>query len=182
MSRIGRKPVEIPKSVDVKVEGTLIEVKGPKGELSWNFPSSMNLNIEKDSILVSRPDDTKQKKALHGLTRSLIANMIEGVSAGYKKELEIVGIGYKVEPKGKTLVFSLGYSHPVEFILPEGVSAEVDPKARPIKVTLTGYDKQLVGQVAANIRALRPPDAYKGKGIRYAGARLKLKPGKAGKK
>ncbi|VAX31247.1 LSU ribosomal protein L6p (L9e) [hydrothermal vent metagenome] len=182
MSRIGKKPVEIPKSVNVKVEGTLIEVKGPKGELRWNFPSSMNLNIDKDMLLVSRPDDTKQKRALHGLTRSLIANMIEGVSKGYKKEMEIVGIGYKVESKGKTLVFSLGYSHPVEFVLPEGVSAEIDQKARPLKVTLVGHDKQLVGQVAANIKALRPPDAYKGKGIRYAGERLKLKPGKAGKK
>ncbi|NOY39759.1 MAG: 50S ribosomal protein L6 [Nitrospirae bacterium] len=182
MSRIGKKPVEIPKNVNVKVDGTLIEVKGPKGELRWNFPSSMNLNIDKDSLLVTRPDDTKQKRALHGLTRSLIANMIEGVSAGYRKEMEIVGIGYKVESKGKTLVFSLGYSHPVEFALPEGVSAEIDQKARPLKVALIGYDKQLVGQVAANIKALRPPDAYKGKGIRYAGERLKLKPGKAGKK
>ncbi|NOZ25625.1 MAG: 50S ribosomal protein L6 [Nitrospirae bacterium] len=182
MSRIGRKPVEIPKNVEVKVEGTHIRVKGPKGELSWNFPSSMSLNIENDSILVTRPDDTKQKKALHGLTRSLIANMVKGVSEGYRKDLEIVGVGYKVDSKGNKLVFSLGYSHPVEFELPEGVSAEVDHKARPMRVSLMSHDKQLVGQVAANIRALRPPDSYKGKGIRYAGDRLKLKPGKAGKK
>ncbi len=182
MSRIGRKPVEIPKSVEVNVEGTRITVKGPKGELDWNFPSSMSLNIEQNRILVARPDDSKPKRALHGLTRSLIANMVKGVSEGFARELEVVGVGYRVDLKGKTLVFALGYSHPVEFELPEGVTAEVDGKARPMKVILRGCDKQLVGQVAADIVSLRPPDSYKGKGIRYAGARIRLKPGKAGKK
>ncbi len=181
MSRIGKKPIDIPKGVEVSIEGTLIRVKGPKGELSWNFPASMKVELDDGRLVVQRPDDTKQKRALHGLTRSLISNMVKGVSEGYRKELEVVGVGYKADVKGRTVVFSLGYSNPVEFELPEGITAEVDGKARPIKVTLTGIDKQLLGQVAADIRALRPPDSYKGKGIRYAGERLKLKPGKAGK-
>ncbi len=181
MSRIGRKPIEIPQGVEVKIEGTNIRVKGPKGELQWQYPPSMKVELQDGKIVVQRPDDTKQKRALHGLTRSLIANMVRGVTEGFKKELEIVGIGYRVDLKGNKLVLSLGYSHPVEYELPDGIKAEVDHKARPVRLTLWGIDKQLVGQVAANIRALRPPDAYKGKGIRYAGEQLKLKPGKAGK-
>lgn len=178
MSRIGRLPVQIPKGTEVNIKGKRISVKGVKGELHWDFPLSIDVSTEEDTLIVSRPDDTKHKKALHGLTRSLIANMVQGVSVGYKRELEIVGVGYKVDLKGNNLVFSLGYSHPVDFPLPEGISAEVDAKARPMKVTLSGIDKQLIGQVAANIRSLRSPDAYKGKGIRYAGERIKLKPGK----
>ncbi len=181
MSRVGKKPIDIPKGVEVTINGNTVKVKGPKGELQWGFPPSMKVTVKDNQVVVERPDDTRQKRALHGLTRSLIANMVKGVSEGFKKEMEIVGVGYRVDQKGDTLVFSLGYSHPVEFKLPEGIKAEIDHKARPIKLTLFGIDKQLVGQTAANIRALRPPDAYKGKGIRYADERLKLKPGKAGK-
>ena len=141
----------------------------------------MTVTIEDGRVVVKRPNDTKKNKALHGLTRSIIANMIKGVSEGYKKELHIVGIGYRVDLKGQNLMFSLGYSHPIEFPLPEGITAEIDHKARPLKLTLYGIDKQLLGQVAANIRSLRPPDAYKGKGVRYADERLKLKPGKTAK-
>ncbi len=181
MSRVGEKPIDIPKGVEVKIQGNTIMVKGPKGELRWDFPPSMSVQMSDGKITVHRPDDTRQKKALHGLTRSLIANMVKGVSEGFKKELEIVGVGYRVDLKGNKLIFNLGYSHPVEYELPEGIKAEVDHKARPIKLTIYGIDKQLVGQVAANLRALRPPDAYKGKGIRYAGEQLKLKPGKTAK-
>ena len=181
MSRVGKKPIDIPKGVEVNINNTTIKVKGPKGELQWDFPQAMKVEVKDNQVVVERPDDTRQKRALHGLTRSLIANMVKGVSEGFKKEMEIVGVGYRVDLKGDTLVFGLGYSHPVEFKLPDGIKAEVDHKARPIKLTLTGIDKQLLGQTAANIRALRPPDSYKGKGIRYADERLKLKPGKAGK-
>ncbi len=181
MSRVGKKPIDIPKGVEVTIKDTTVRVKGPKGELQWDFPASMTVNVKDNQIVVERPDDTRQKRALHGLTRSLIANMVKGVSEGFKKELEIVGVGYRVDLKGNNLVFNLGYSHPIDFPLPEGIKAEVDHKARPVKLTLFGIDKQLLGQTAANIRSLRPPDAYKGKGIRYADERLKLKPGKAGK-
>ncbi|RMG01156.1 MAG: 50S ribosomal protein L6 [Nitrospirae bacterium] len=181
MSRIGKKPVQIPGGVEVNITGNTIKVKGPKGELSWEYPPSMDVKVEDGAIHVKRPDDTKQKRALHGLTRSLIANMVKGVSEGYQIDLEIVGVGYRAEQKGNSIVFSLGYSHPIEFELPEGITATVDAKARPMKVSLSGIDKQLIGQVAANIRALRPPDSYKGKGIRYAGERLRLKPGKTAK-
>ncbi len=181
MSRIGRKPIELPKGVEVNLSGDTIRVKGPRGELQWQWPSGMTVTVEEGRIVVKRPDDTKKNKALHGLTRSIIANMVKGVSEGFKKELHLVGIGYRVDLKGQSLMFSLGYSHPVEFPLPEGITAEIDHKARPLKLTLQGIDKQLLGQVAANIRSLRPPDAYKGKGIRYADERLKLKPGKTAK-
>jgi large subunit ribosomal protein L6 len=180
MSKIGEKQIEIPKGIEISISGNNIKVKGPKGELNWDYPPSMDVNIQDQKLTVARPDDTKQKKSLHGLTRSLIANMVKGVSEGYTKYLEVIGIGYRVDLKGDALIFSLGYSHPIEFRLPEGISAEVDQKARPLKLTLKGIDKQLVGQVAANIRALRPPDSYKAKGIRLADERIKLKPGKAG--
>lgn len=182
MSRIGRKPVEIPKGVEVNITGSTIKVKGPKGELSWEIPPSIGVRAEGGEVVVSRPDDNKKRKALHGLTRSLINNMVKGVSEGYRRDLELVGVGYKVDLKGDTLTFSLGYSHPVEFRLPEGLTAEVNQKTRPVRLTIAGIDKQLLGQIAANIRALRPPDSYKGKGIHYAEERLKLKPGKTGKK
>ncbi len=182
MSRVGRKPIEIPKGVEVKLQGTLVKVKGPKGELSWSHPPEITVKVEDSKVVVQRPDDTKHKRALHGLTRALIANMVKGVSEGFKRELEIVGVGYRADLKGNKLVFNLGYSHPVEYELPEGVKATVDHKVKPMKIILEGIDKQLLGQVAANLRALRPPDAYKGKGIRYAGERLILKPGKAAKK
>lgn len=179
MSRIGKKPIEIPKGVDIKIQGTDIRVKGPKGELKWSFPAQMKLVQEDAKLTVERSDDTKPVRALHGLTRSLINNMVIGVSEGYKRELEIVGIGYKAQAQGSKLVFSLGYSHPVEYQLPEGVSVEVDKKQ--VQITLTGIDKQKLGQVAAEMRALRKPDVYKGKGVRYAGERIKLKAGKAAK-
>jgi large subunit ribosomal protein L6 len=182
MSRVGRKPIEIPKGVEVKLQGTQVTVKGPKGQLSWNCPPQITVKVEDSKVIVERPDDTKQKRALHGLTRALIANMVKGVSEGFKRELEIVGVGYRADLKGNKLVFNLGYSHPVEYELPEGIKATIDHKVKPMKIVLEGIDKQLLGQVAANLRALRPPDAYKGKGIRYAGERLILKPGKAAKK
>lgn len=180
MSRIGKKPIEIPSSVEVKVESDNIVVKGPKGSLSWSYPAGISVSVEDGKVVVSRKGDTKNEKALHGLSRSLIANMVTGVSQGYQRVLEIYGIGYRAQVQGNRLLLTLGYSHPVEYQLPEGISATVDPKQTTI--TLTGIDKQLLGQVAANLRALRPPDPYKGKGIRYAGERLKLKVGKAGKK
>lgn len=180
MSRVGKNPISIPGGVDVKIQGRSIAVKGPKGEIRWEFPSDMKVSLRDDkTLVVERPADTKQLKALHGTTRSIIANMVTGVSRGYQKVLEITGIGYRVQVQGKKLLFTLGYSHPVEFTLPEGISAQVD--SRQTQLTISGVNKQLVGQVAANIRALRPPDAYKGKGIRYADEQIKLKPGKAGK-
>lgn len=181
MSRIGRKPVNLPKDVDVKIEGNIITVKGSKGELKWDFPSDMKVSsIDNRNLIVERASDTRRLKALHGLTRNIISNMVTGVSEGYQKVLEISGVGYKAQVQGKKVVLALGYSHPVEFLLPEGVTAEVD--SRQTRMTLKGIDKQLVGQAAADIRNLRPPDAYKKKGIQYAGEMIKLKVGKAGKK
>lgn len=180
MSRIGKKPIEIPSGVEVKVDQENITVKGPKGSLSWKCPEGISVSVADGKIMVSRRGDTKNEKALHGLSRSLIANMVTGVSKGYEKVLEIHGIGYRAQVQGNRLLLTLGYSHPVEYQLPEGISATVDPKQTTI--TIAGIDKHLLGQVAANIRALRPPDPYKGKGIRYAGERLRLKVGKAGKK
>jgi large subunit ribosomal protein L6 len=187
MSRIGKKPVEIPKGVEVKIDKNIITAKGPKGTLSLEIHPRIKVTLEVGGesnsygkIVLKRPTDEKQDKALHGTMRALVANMIEGVSKGYEKVLEIFGVGYRAQVQGNKLIFSLGYSHPVEFQLPEGIKATVDSKQTTI--TLQGADKALLGQVAANIRALRPPDPYKGKGIRYAGEQLRLKPGKAGKK
>lgn len=180
MSRIGKKPIGIPEGVDVFLEGRTIRVKGPKGELFWNYPEKIKVSANSGNIVVERTGDSKAEKALHGLTRSIISNMITGVSQGYQKVLEIVGVGYKAQLADNKLILSLGYSHPVEFRIPEGIKASVD--AKQTQITLFGVDKQQVGQVAADIRALKPPDAYKGKGIRYLGEVLKLKPGKASKK
>ncbi len=180
MSRIGKKPIDIPGGVDVKLEGNTIRVKGPKGELHWNCPDLMHVAVDQGKVVVKREGDSKTERSLHGLTRSLVANMVSGVSQGYQRVLEITGVGYRAQVQGTKLVFTLGYSHPVEFQLPQGISAAVDQKQTTI--TLTGIDKQALGQVAANIRALRSPDMYKGKGVRYTGERLKLKVGKAGKK
>ncbi len=180
MSRIGKKPIDIPKGVDIRLEGNTVKVKGPRGELSWRHPDAVTISKEEDKVLVARAGDTKAEKSLHGLSRSLVANMVTGVSEGYQRVLEITGVGYRAQVQGNRVIFSLGYSHPVEFQLPPGIVAAVDQKQTTL--TLTGIDKQLIGQVAANIRALRPPDAYKGKGVRYAGERMKLKVGKAGKK
>lgn len=179
MSRIGKQPVQFPGDVNVDLKGGTIKVKGPKGELGWDFPAGMDVQVQGQSVLVQRPDDTKQSRALHGLTRSLINNMVTGVSKGYERALEINGVGYRAQVQGKKITFALGFSHPVEFELPDGIAAEVDKKQTSLK--LSGIDKQKIGQVAADIRSLRPPDSYKGKGIRYAGERIKLKAGKAGK-
>ncbi len=179
MSRIGKNPINIPDGVDVKLAGTMITVKGPKGELKWNYHANMKVAVEDKSIVVERGSDAKLHRALHGTTRSIIANMVVGASDGYKRVLDIIGVGYRAQVQGQTISFSLGFSHPVEFMLPDGIKAEVDKKQT--QLTLEGIDKQLIGQVAANIRALRPPNVYKGKGVRYNGEVVKLKVGKAGK-
>lgn len=180
MSRIGKKPIDIPGGVDVKLDGNTVRVKGPKGELHWSCPEAVSISLDEGKVLVKRAGDSKPERSLHGLSRSLVANMVTGVSQGYQRVLEITGVGYRAQVQGNKIVFTLGYSHPVEFQLPQGITAAVDQKQTTL--TVTGIDKQQVGQVAANIRALRPPDTYKGKGVRYAGQRLKLKVGKAGKK
>lgn len=180
MSRIGKKPIDLPSGITVNLQGQSLSVKGPKGELSWTCPADIQVAQQDNALVVTRGDDTNQTRALHGLSRSLINNMVIGVAKGYKKELKIVGVGYRAEAKGAKLVMSLGFSHPVEFSVPEGITAQVDKKQTTIM--LEGIDKQLIGQVAANIRAFRRPDAYKGKGIRYADEVVSLKAGKAGRK
>lgn len=180
MSRIGRMPIAIPNGVEIKIEGAYIRVKGPKGELRRTFPSSMIIEREDDNILVKRPNDERMNRALHGMTRALVNNMVTGVSAGFTKILEINGVGYRAEiDANKNLVMYMGYSHPVVMAPPEGISFEVDPKTRQIKVL--GYDKEMVGQVAANVRKVRPPEPYHGKGIRYLDETIRRKAGKAGK-
>lgn len=180
MSRIGKKPVDIPAGVDVKLQGATIKVKGPKGELGWSHPQGVSVSLKDKEVVVVRADDSKKNRALHGLTRNLIANMVVGVTNGYQKVLDITGVGYRAQVQGGKINLTLGYSHAVEFHLPPGIAAAVDQKQT--QITLTGIDKQKIGQVAADLRALRKPDAYKGKGIRYSGERLKLKVGKTGKK
>ncbi len=178
MSRIGKKPIKIPDGVSIVLEGSTIRVKGGKGELQWEAPSSVRVSVHDKEVIVERDGDTKNEKVSHGLTRSLVSNMVTGVSEGFTRELELVGVGYKAQVNGDTIDFSLGLSHPTSLTMPEGITAEVDKKQT--KLTLRGIKKQLIGQIAAEIRALRPPDAYKGKGIRYADEKIKLKPGKAG--
>jgi large subunit ribosomal protein L6 len=180
MSRIGKNPINIPAGVDVKVQGASIAVKGPKGNLSWEVPHDIKVAVQDKSLTVERLSDSKAMRGLHGTARSIIANMVTGVSAGYQRLIEIRGVGYRAQVQGSKIIFTIGYSHPVEFPLPSGISAEVDKKQ--VMLTLQGVDKQLIGQVAANIRSLRSPDIYKGKGIRYDGEHIKLKAGKAGKK
>jgi len=180
MSRIGKKPIEIPENVSVGISDQTIQVKGPKGELSWAYPNAVSISMSSGVLSVERKGDAKSERALHGLTRSIISNMVMGVSQGYKKVLDIVGIGYKAQVSGDKIMLSLGYSHPIEFQLPPGITATTDQKQ--VQLTLTGVDKQQLGQVAASLNALRRPDAYKGKGVRYSGKRIKLKVGKAGKK
>jgi large subunit ribosomal protein L6 len=177
MSRIGRKPVPVPQGVKVHVAGERIEVQGPKGKLSVPLPSGIRVEQKDKEVLASRSSD--EQRALHGLTRALLANAVRGVTEGFKKELDIIGVGYRAEVKGKNVIFSLGYSHPLEFPVPEGIQIAV---AQQTHVVVSGADKAQVGQVAANIRALRPPDPYKQKGIRLTGEVLKKKAGKAGAK
>ncbi|MEG0845694.1 50S ribosomal protein L6 [Niameybacter sp.] len=180
MSRIGRLPVEIPAGVTITVsEANIVEVKGPKGTLTKSFDSAMNIAIEENQVVVTRPNDLKRNKALHGLTRTLIANMIEGVANGYAKVLEINGVGYRAQKQGTKLVLSLGYSHPVEMEDPEGITTTVEGTN---KITVAGINKELVGQFAADIRSKRAPEPYKGKGIKYIDEVIRRKVGKTGKK
>jgi len=179
VSRIGRMPVEIPGGVQVDIKGSNVHVKGPKGELKRTFSPLIKINMDGNVINVERNSDAPAERALHGTTRAVLANMIQGVSTGFEKVLEIQGVGYRAEMNGKNLILNVGYSHPVEIIPPEGVSFEADSKARLIKVI--GYNKEVVGQVAANIRKVRPPEPYHGKGIRYEGEYIRRKAGKAGK-
>lgn len=179
MSRIGNKPVSIPDKVTVAIEGSTVTVKGPKGELVETFRPEMTIRQQDGKVTVERPSDGKAHKALHGLTRAMIANMIQGVTTGYRKALEIVGVGYRAEKKGKTLVLNVGYSHPVQYAEPQGITIST---TAPTVVVIEGLDKQKVGQVAAEIRSVRPPEPYKGKGIRYQGEQVRRKAGKAGAK
>jgi large subunit ribosomal protein L6 len=178
MSRIGKKAIAIPAGVDVTVDGSTVTVKGPKGTLTQTFNSNMTIEKNGAEITVTRPNDAKENRSLHGLTRTLIANMVEGVSNGFKKELEINGIGYRAEKKGKDLVMKIGYSHDV--IVPEVDGITIDVPA-PNKIIINGADKQQVGQFAAEVREKRPPEPYKGKGIKYADEHIRRKEGKAGK-
>ena len=177
MSRIGRLPIQIPSGVDVKVEGNQVTVKGSKGELKLAVASPIEVKVEDGQVLVTRPDDERESRALHGLTRTLIANNIVGVTEGYQKRLEVVGTGYRVQAKGTNLEFALGYSHSITVEPPAGITFQVEAN----KVTVLGIDKQAVGECAANIRKLRLPEPYKGKGVRYEGEQIRRKAGKAGK-
>ncbi len=180
MSRIGKAPITVPSGVDVALSGRTISVKGPKGQLSREIPGQITVRQEGDQLLVERPDDARENRAMHGLTRSLVNNMVVGVTEGFKRQLDIVGVGYRAEAQGSNaLKLALGFSHPVNVKAPEGISFEV-PTATQIVVS--GIDKEVVGQVAANIRSIRKPEPYKGKGVRYSGERVLRKAGKTGKK
>ena len=178
MSRIGRKPITVPDGVEIDVGSERVNVKGPRGELSQGVSADMKIEQENGTLTVARPTDRGEHRALHGLTRSLIANMVEGVTEGFEKRLEIQGVGYRAQLKGKSLEMALGFSHPVSIEPPEGIEFEVP---QPTEVIVRGIDKQLVGQVAANIRSIRKPEPYKGKGVRYQGEVVRRKAGKAGK-
>ncbi|MFE1167665.1 50S ribosomal protein L6 [Nocardiopsis sp. NPDC058789] len=178
MSRIGRLPLSVPKGVEVTINGQDVTVKGPKGELKHTIAEPITVSFEDGIVTVARPDDKPENRSLHGLTRALIANLVEGVSKGYAKTLEIHGVGYRVQARGSNLEFSLGFSHPVVIEPPEGITFRVE---KPTILHVEGIDKQLVGQVAANIRGLRKPDPYKAKGVRYKGEHIRRKAGKAGK-
>jgi large subunit ribosomal protein L6 len=178
MSRIGRMPVPIPSGVDVTIDGRAVTVTGPKGKLSLEVAEPIEVSQNDGIITVTRPNDEGNVRALHGLSRSLVANMVTGVTEGYRKTLEIVGVGYRVQAKGSNLEFSLGFSHPVTVSPPEGITLRVET---PTRLVVEGIDKQQVGEVAANIRKLRKPDPYKGKGLRYSGEHIRRKVGKAGK-
>jgi large subunit ribosomal protein L6 len=178
MSRIGRLPISVPSGVEITLDGPQVTVKGPKGTLSHTVVEPITIEREGESLVVSRPDDQRDSRARHGLTRSLVANMVTGVTTGYSKTLEIVGVGYRVQARGSDLEFALGYSHPVPVKAPEGIRFEVQA---PTRFVVHGIDKQLVGEVAAKIRRLRKPDPYKGKGVRYQGEVIRRKVGKSGK-
>ncbi|HHY22245.1 MAG TPA: 50S ribosomal protein L6 [Bacilli bacterium] len=178
MSRIGLKPIEVPSGVDVKLDGATITVKGPKGELTREISSEMIVNIEGNEITVARPSEHKLHRSLHGTTRSVIFNMVEGVTKGFEKTLELIGVGYRASKAGEKLVLNVGYSHPVEFVPEKGIEIEVPSNT---KIIVKGINKERVGELAANIRAVRPPEPYKGKGIRYEGEYVRRKEGKTGK-
>ena len=178
MSRVGKMPVKVPEKVKVSVDGTQVKIEGPKGKMSFPYNPRVAIAVDKGEVKVTRPDDSRLSKGLHGLTRTLVKNALEGVTKGYERGLEISGVGFKAEVKGKELHFALGFSHPVVFKLPEGVTAEVD--AKQTKLVLRGVDKHLLGLTAAKVRALRPPEPYKGKGIKYAEEKIRRKEGKTG--
>ena len=179
MSRIGKAPIAVPNGVEVTINGRNVTVKGPKGTLSRDIPGEIIVRKEESTILVERPNDERQNRALHGLSRTLVSNMVVGVTDGFTKELEIVGVGYRAEAQGQNLRLALGFSHPVIVPAPDGISFEIPAQTR---VIVKGIDKELVGQVAANIRSIRKPEPYKGKGVRYLGERVMRKAGKTGKK
>ena len=178
MSRIGRLPIAVPAGVDVTLDGRTITVKGPKGTLTRQLPPRIEVDRDGDQIIVTRPTETKLDKSLHGLTRTLVNNMVVGVTTGYRKGLEIIGVGYRAQKVGNNLQLALGYSHPVEIVPPDGISFELET---PLRLSVVGIDKELVGQVAAKVRATRKPEPYKGKGVRYAGEVVLRKAGKAAK-
>ncbi|HEX9688043.1 MAG TPA: 50S ribosomal protein L6 [Thermoanaerobaculia bacterium] len=180
MSRIGRMPVPIPQGVEVRSDGEFVRVKGPKGDLASRIPPGIAVEVDKGEVRFSRSSDEPQQRAWHGLVRSLVANSVQGVTKGFTRDLEIVGVGYKAEVRGKTVVFTLGYAHPINFPIPEGINVALDAKAG--KLTISGADRQRVGQTAAEIRKLRVPDPYKAKGIKYADEVIRRKVGKAGGK
>ncbi len=183
MSRVGKKPIPLPSGVTVTVKNRLVEVKGPKGTLSQEIPEGISVVIEGAEIQVHRRDDSKPQRSFHGLVRSLVANMVTGLSEGFKRELDVIGIGYRAEVQGKNLVLNLGYSHPIEYPIPDGIQIKVERASKKISnyigtITVEGSNKQQVGQVASEIRGFRKPDAYKGKGIRYSDEVIRLKEGK----
>ena len=178
MSRIGKKPISIPAGVDIKVAGTIVSVKGPLGKIDWSLFSGLGVSIAGGQLVVSRSNEDRQVRAMHGLTRAELSNIVHGVTKGYERNLEITGVGYKVAVQGRTMSFSVGYIHPVIYPIPVGIDVKVDKQTL---INVKGADKRLVGQVAANLRAIKPPDVYKQKGVRYAGEVLRKKAGKTGK-
>lgn len=179
MSRIGKKPISLPSGVEAKIEGNTVTIKGPKGTLTQQIPEEITMKQEGNQLVAERPSESKQHRALHGLSRALVSNMVEGVTKGFEKKLELVGVGYRAQMQGNKLVINIGYSHPVEIDPPEGIEFEVPA---PTKITVKGTDKQLVGNTTAHIRAIREPEPYKGKGIRYENEVVRRKAGKAGVK
>ncbi|WP_414044192.1 50S ribosomal protein L6 [Macrococcus animalis] len=178
MSRVGKKVIEIPTGVEIKIDGNTVTVKGPKGELTNTFNEEMTYKLEDNTLEVVRPSDSKAHKTIHGTTRALIANMVEGVSKGFEKNLELIGVGYRAQMQGKNLILNVGYSHPIEIVAEEGITLSVDKNT---KVKVEGINKERVGAIASNIRATRPPEPYKGKGVRYEGEYVRRKEGKTGK-
>lgn len=179
MSRVGRLPVAVPSGVEVKIEGSQVKIKGPKGEMEFGFAPVIEVTHQDDEIIINRPSDAREMRSLHGTTRALIQNMVTGVTDGFQKELQLVGVGYRANMQGKNLVLNVGYSHSVEIEPPQGITFEVGDRNQ--QIFISGIDKQAVGQIAADIRKVRPPEPYKGKGIRYKGEYIRRKAGKAGK-